>query len=134
MNGIPHVQTLREFPREELFGKVVMVRFDSNILVKKECDKKNQSVSNAIYTIKYLHKAGAKVILVSDWNMNTPELHMGSVTGTFLKAFCSILVVSCHVWLLCHQWTAYSNSSFINGWKDRRNLLKRNCNQCRECN
>lgn len=97
MNGIPHIQTLREFPREELFGKVVMVRFDSNILVKKVCDKKNQSVSNAVYTIKYLHKAGAKIILVSDWNMNTPEHHTDSVTGTFLKAFCSILVVCCHV-------------------------------------
>jgi len=93
LNGIPHIQTLREFPREELFGKVVMVRFDSNILVKRECDRKNQSDSNAVYTIKYLHKSGAKVILVSDWNMNTPELHTDSVTGTLLKAFCSN---SCH--------------------------------------
>lgn len=74
MNGIPHIRTLREFPREELFGKVVMVRFDSNILLKRECDEKNQSVSNVVYTIKYLPKAGAKVILVSDWNMNNLEL------------------------------------------------------------
>ncbi|RZB46515.1 Phosphoglycerate kinase [Glycine soja] len=59
---------------EELFGKVVMVRFDSNILLKRECDEKNQSVSNVVYTIKYLPKAGAKVILVSDWNMNNLEL------------------------------------------------------------
>ncbi|XP_020233009.1 phosphoglycerate kinase, cytosolic isoform X2 [Cajanus cajan] len=80
LNGIPHIRTLREFPREELFGKVVMVRFDSNILLKKECDEKNQSVSNAVYTIKYLHEAGAKVILVSDWIKNTPELHIKPVT------------------------------------------------------
>ncbi|CAJ1947445.1 unnamed protein product [Sphenostylis stenocarpa] len=79
LNGIPHIQTLRAFPREELYGKVLMVRFDSNILLKRECDKKNQSVYNAVHTIKYLHRAGAKIILVSDWNMNTPDLHIDSV-------------------------------------------------------
>lgn len=71
-----------------------MVRFDSNILLRRECDKKNQSVYNATYTIKYLHEAGANVILVSDWNMNTPEFHIESVAGTFLKAFCLTLVFS----------------------------------------
>lgn len=87
MNGIPHVQTLREFPREELFGKVVMVRFDSNILLKQEYNQKTQSNFNALYTIKYLHGAGAKVILVSDWKKNSSEFHTESVAGTFLKAF-----------------------------------------------
>ncbi|QCD93613.1 phosphoglycerate kinase [Vigna unguiculata] len=95
LNGIPHIQTLREFPREELFGKVVMVRFDSNILVKRECDRKNQSDSNAVYTIKYLHKSGAKVILVSDWNMNTPELHTDSVTD-FLSEVLQTQIVPLH--------------------------------------
>ncbi|WVZ14923.1 hypothetical protein V8G54_012489 [Vigna mungo] len=95
LNGIPHIQTLREFPREELFGKVVMVRFDSNILVKRECDKKNESDSNAVYTIKYLHKAGANVILVSDWNMNIPELHTDSVTD-FLSEVLQIQIVPLH--------------------------------------
>ncbi|XP_027357972.1 uncharacterized protein LOC113867126 isoform X3 [Abrus precatorius] len=79
LNGIPHIQTLREFPREELFGKVIMVRFDSSILLKQECIEETQPAFNAVYTVKYLHEAGAKVILVSDWNMNTPELHINSV-------------------------------------------------------
>jgi phosphoglycerate kinase len=88
LNGIPHIQTLREFPREELFGKVVMVRFDSNILLKQECNQKNQSDFNALLTIKYLHEAGAKVILVSDWT-NPSELCTKSVAvaGTFVRAF-----------------------------------------------
>ncbi|KAK7316183.1 hypothetical protein VNO77_34995 [Canavalia gladiata] len=92
LNGIPHIRTLREFPREELFGKVVMVRFDSNILLKQECDKETQSVFNAVYTIKYLHEARAKVILVSDWNMNTPELQLESVAD-FLSAILQTQVV-----------------------------------------
>ncbi|KOM56124.1 hypothetical protein LR48_Vigan10g201600 [Vigna angularis] len=72
-----------------------MVRFDSNILVKRECDKKNESDSNAVYTIKYLHKAGANVILVSDWNMNIPELHTDSVTD-FLSEVLQIQIVPLH--------------------------------------
>ncbi|KAK7271793.1 hypothetical protein RJT34_27986 [Clitoria ternatea] len=92
LNGIPHIRTLKEFPREELFEKVVMVRFDSNILLKRECDEKTQSVFNAVFTIKYLHEAGAKIILVSDWNMNTPELRIGSVSD-FLSALLQIQVV-----------------------------------------
>lgn len=87
MNGIPHIQTLREFPREELFGKVVMVRFDSNILLKQEHNQKNQSDFNALFTIKYLHEAEAKVILVGDWKTNTSELHSEQVAGTFFKPF-----------------------------------------------
>lgn len=86
MNGIPHIQTLREFPREELWGKVVMVRFDSKILLRQEFDQKTRSVLNAVFTIKYLHEAGAQVILVSDWSMKTSELHTESVAGIFLKA------------------------------------------------
>ncbi|XP_029130199.1 phosphoglycerate kinase, cytosolic isoform X3 [Cajanus cajan] len=72
-----------------------MVRFDSNILLKKECDEKNQSVSNAVYTIKYLHEAGAKVILVSDWIKNTPELHIKPVTD-FLSEVLQTQVVPVH--------------------------------------
>ena len=83
MNGIPHIQTLREFPREELFGKAVMVRFDSNILLQPKCDQKTESDFNALFTIKYLYDAGAKVILVSDWDVNTSELlRIASVAGT----------------------------------------------------
>jgi phosphoglycerate kinase len=64
-----------------------MVRFDSNILLKQEYNQKNHSDFNALFTIKYLHEAGANVILVSDWKKNTSELHTTSVAGTFLKTF-----------------------------------------------
>ncbi|KAJ6968608.1 phosphoglycerate kinase-like isoform X1 [Populus alba x Populus x berolinensis] len=77
MEPFPHVQTLRKFPKEELVGKVVMVRFDStNLLREEEQDQSSQSVSSAVFTIKYLHEAGAKIILVSDWRKKTnSQLH-----------------------------------------------------------
>ncbi|CAM8969025.1 unnamed protein product [Rhodiola kirilowii] len=65
---IPHIQTLRKFPKQELFGKVVLVRFDSTVLLRDEIDLRNESVVNAILTIRYLHEARAKVVLVSDWS------------------------------------------------------------------
>uniref|UniRef100_A0A2C9V9Q3 phosphoglycerate kinase n=1 Tax=Manihot esculenta TaxID=3983 RepID=A0A2C9V9Q3_MANES len=65
--ALPYVQTLREIPKEELAAKVVMVRFDSAILLKEEMNQSSQSVSNAIFTIKYICEAGGKVILVSNW-------------------------------------------------------------------
>ncbi|WJX70840.1 phosphoglycerate kinase [Trifolium repens] len=96
LNGIPHIQTLREFPREELFGKVVMVRFDSNILLKQEYNQKNQSDFNALFTIKYLHEAGANVILVSDWKTNTSELHTASVAGILQIQVVPLQGISCN--------------------------------------
>lgn len=68
LDAFPHIQTLKGFPKEELFAKVVMVRFDSAILLQKELDLKSQ-VTSAVSTIKYLFEAGAKIILLSDWNM-----------------------------------------------------------------
>ncbi|XP_043815418.1 phosphoglycerate kinase isoform X2 [Manihot esculenta] len=65
--ALPYVQTLREIPKEELAAKVVMVRFDGAILLKEEINRSSQSVSNAIFTIKYICEAGGKVILVSNW-------------------------------------------------------------------
>ncbi|OMO73622.1 Phosphoglycerate kinase [Corchorus olitorius] len=67
LEALPHIQTLKNFPKEELFANVVMVRFDSNILLGEKLDWSSQSASKALYTIKYLHKSGAKVILVSSW-------------------------------------------------------------------
>ncbi|KAK6779534.1 hypothetical protein RDI58_021718 [Solanum bulbocastanum] len=65
---LPHVQTLRNFPEEELVGKVVMVRLDLTILLREQ--KKRQSpAACVISTIKYLHKAGAKLILISNWSV-----------------------------------------------------------------
>ncbi|XP_073220984.1 uncharacterized protein [Cicer arietinum] len=56
-----------------------MVRFDSKLFLKQEYNQKNQSDFNAMFTIKYLHEAGAKIVLVSDWKTNTSELHTESV-------------------------------------------------------
>ncbi|OMO72477.1 Phosphoglycerate kinase, partial [Corchorus capsularis] len=67
LEALPYIQTLKNFPKEELFAKVVMVRFDSNILLGEKLDWSSRSASKALYTIKYLHKSGAKVILVSSW-------------------------------------------------------------------
>ncbi|XP_073317189.1 uncharacterized protein [Primulina huaijiensis] len=65
----PHVQTLRNFPNEEIFEKVVMVRFDSIVLLH---EKEDQSPpANALYTIKYLYEAGARVIMVGSWSETT---------------------------------------------------------------
>ncbi|XP_073287809.1 uncharacterized protein [Primulina huaijiensis] len=62
----PHVQTLRNFPKDEIFKKVVMVRLDSIILLD---EKEDQSPpANALYTIKYLYEAGARVIIVGSWS------------------------------------------------------------------
>ncbi|XP_071910569.1 uncharacterized protein [Coffea arabica] len=66
-SAVPHVQTLREFPKEELSEKVVMVRFDSKLLFQQLQERKIQC-ENAVSTIKYLHEAGAKVILISSWD------------------------------------------------------------------
>ncbi|KAG4383253.1 hypothetical protein GLYMA_13G045400v4 [Glycine max] len=124
LNGIPHIRTLREFPREELFGKVAMVRFDSNILLRRECDKKNQSVYNATYTIKYLHEAGANVILVSDWNMNTPEFHIESVAD-FVSEVLQIQVVPLHG-------SSFNKLSKTNGLEKENILLLENLSNIKE--
>ncbi|KAI7996800.1 hypothetical protein LOK49_LG10G01657, partial [Camellia lanceoleosa] len=60
LDAFPDVQTLRNFPKEELLGKVVLVRFDSRILLREELDQQSPSVSSALFTIKYLYDAGAK--------------------------------------------------------------------------
>ncbi|XP_009616937.1 phosphoglycerate kinase, cytosolic isoform X5 [Nicotiana tabacum] len=64
---LPHVQTLRNFPEEELMGKVVMVRLDLTILLREQ-KKKHSSAARVISTIKYLHNAGAKLVLISSWS------------------------------------------------------------------
>ncbi|KAL3825877.1 hypothetical protein ACJIZ3_021906 [Penstemon smallii] len=66
--AFPHVQTLSNFPKEELFRKVVMVRFNSVIL--QENNENQSEAANAFSTIKYLYEAGAKVIMVGSWSEN----------------------------------------------------------------
>ncbi|KAK4272862.1 hypothetical protein QN277_021359 [Acacia crassicarpa] len=91
LNAFPHIQTLREFPKEELSAKVVLVRFDSNIFIKQH-EQLTQSVSNAVRTIKYLHEAGAKVILASDWDTDSKVSHAESVAD-FLSEVLQIQIV-----------------------------------------
>ncbi|XP_048225692.1 phosphoglycerate kinase isoform X3 [Ricinus communis] len=94
---LPQVQTLREIPKKELAAKVVMVRFDSAILLKEELDKSSQSVSNAILTIKYLHESGSKIILVSDWKkkINSKLLDVESAAD-ILSSILQLRVVALH--------------------------------------
>lgn len=54
---------------EELSSKVVMVRFDSSILIQQEVDRHTPITTKAYETIKYIYKAGAKIILTSSWNL-----------------------------------------------------------------
>ena len=62
-----HVQTLRNFPIEKLYGEVVLMRLDSVILLDPlglfSC-----SLKKTLSTIKYLYKAGGKVLLVTSWD------------------------------------------------------------------
>ncbi|XP_021290030.1 phosphoglycerate kinase, cytosolic-like isoform X3 [Herrania umbratica] len=91
----PHVQTLREFPREELFAKVVMVRFDSTIFLGEKLDWSSQSALRALYTIKFLHESGAKVILVSAWSMKiNPKLLAAEAVADILSSVLQLKVAA----------------------------------------
>ncbi|KVI09509.1 Phosphoglycerate kinase [Cynara cardunculus var. scolymus] len=70
-DALPHVRYLSEFQKDELMGKVVMVRFDSNVLLGEKQDQQAKVFISALSTIKYLHEAGAKVILMSSWSVKT---------------------------------------------------------------
>lgn len=65
-DSVFHVQTLREFPIKKLYGEVVLVQFDSGLLLNSK-DLDCVSLNRALSTIKYLHNAGAKVVLLSSW-------------------------------------------------------------------
>nr|POF14424.1 phosphoglycerate kinase [Quercus suber] len=98
LDAIPPIQTLRKFPKERLASKVVMVRFDSTILLREELDQQTRPVSNALFTIKYLHEAGAKVILASDWSVTSnPKLVLAESVADFLSSIlqCKVVPVSC---------------------------------------
>ncbi|KAG8483920.1 hypothetical protein CXB51_022664 [Gossypium anomalum] len=95
LEALPHVQTLREFPREELVAKVVMVRFDSTILLGEKLDLSSQSASKALYTIKYLHECGAKVILMSEWSRKiNPKLLDAQAVADILSSVLQLKVIA----------------------------------------
>ncbi|XP_031395953.1 uncharacterized protein LOC116207206 isoform X2 [Punica granatum] len=98
LDALPHVQTLRTFPKEELHGKVVMVRFDSTVLLQEDHDWRSISFSNALFTIKYLLEARARVILVSDWKEKTDSrFHALESTAEYLSSIlnCKIVPTRC---------------------------------------
>ncbi|KAH7854632.1 hypothetical protein Vadar_016160 [Vaccinium darrowii] len=91
--SLPHVQSLREFPKEELLGKVILVRFDSTILLHEELGCQSSSVNSAVSTIQYLYNAGAKVFLLSSWNMKyNSELLTAESVAEFLTALLQLKV------------------------------------------
>lgn len=62
-----HVQSLRNFPIEKLCGEVVLVRPDSALFLDP-LESCNLSLKRTLSTIKYLYKAGAKLLLVTSWD------------------------------------------------------------------
>ncbi|XP_019052974.1 PREDICTED: phosphoglycerate kinase, cytosolic-like isoform X2 [Nelumbo nucifera] len=94
LDTIPHVLTLREYPKEKLSGKVVLVRFDSTLLLGEPLDLKISSVNEALFTIKYLYDAGAKVLLVSNWNSpNNPMFLSAKSVADYLSSLLQLKVV-----------------------------------------
>ncbi|KAL1545825.1 phosphoglycerate kinase [Salvia divinorum] len=89
----PSVQFLRNFPRNELFGKVVMVRFDTLILLQGMKEHKPLP-ENAFSTIRYLYNSRAKVILAGSWNESAnPKVHMeGSLSTKSVADFLSSML------------------------------------------
>ncbi|KAL8210552.1 hypothetical protein R6Q57_004989 [Mikania cordata] len=92
---LPHVRYLREFQKDELTGKVVMVRFDSNVLLGEKQNQQAKLFMNSVLTIKYLHEAGAKVILASSWSVKTnSNLHSADSVSAYLSSILKLRVVS----------------------------------------
>ncbi|KAL6141943.1 hypothetical protein ACLB2K_060229 [Fragaria x ananassa] len=87
LEALPHLQTLKKFPKEELVEKVVLVRFDSALLLQEQ-------ESSAVFTIKYLQQSGAKVVLVSDWSAKTnPKVFAAQSVADLLSSVIDYKVV-----------------------------------------
>nr|XP_043632560.1 phosphoglycerate kinase, cytosolic-like [Erigeron canadensis] len=93
-DALPYVRCLSEFQNDELMGKVVMVRFDSNVLLAEKQDQHAQVFVTAVSTIKYLHEAGAKVVLVSSWSLKTnSKLHSVDSVSAYISSILKLRVV-----------------------------------------
>ncbi|PWA42220.1 phosphoglycerate kinase [Artemisia annua] len=93
-NSLPHVRRLSEFQKDELMGKVVLVRFDSNVLLGEKQDKHAKVFISGLSTIKYLHEAGAKVILISSWSVKTnSKLHSPDSISAYMSSILKLKVV-----------------------------------------
>ncbi|CAO2824293.1 unnamed protein product [Amaranthus hypochondriacus] len=85
---LPPIQTLQRFPMQEISAKVVMVRFDSSILLNQKLGQFSSITSNAFFTIRYLCESGAKVVLISSWNVKSDSkiLSEGAVADILTSA------------------------------------------------
>ncbi|XP_074312041.1 uncharacterized protein LOC141647657 isoform X2 [Silene latifolia] len=91
----PPIQTLRRFPIQELHSKIVLIRFDSSILLEQKLNRQFSLNSSAYVTIKYVYKAGAKIILMSSWSVqrNTKVISEEAVAD-FLSSILELKVVA----------------------------------------
>ncbi|XP_068646349.1 uncharacterized protein [Aristolochia californica] len=85
-DGSLYFQTLKDFPAEELLGKIVLVRFDSAILLGEASYINIHSLDKACYTIRYLYDAGSKVLLVSSWARCNPRLVSTQSVADYLSS------------------------------------------------
>nr|GEV87561.1 phosphoglycerate kinase, cytosolic-like isoform X1 [Tanacetum cinerariifolium] len=75
-------------------GKVVLVRFDSNVVLGEKQDKQANIFISALSTINYLHEAGAKVILISSWSVKTnSKLHSPDSVSAYMSSILKLKVV-----------------------------------------
>uniref|UniRef100_A0ACD5YH11 Uncharacterized protein n=1 Tax=Avena sativa TaxID=4498 RepID=A0ACD5YH11_AVESA len=91
-----HVQTLRNFPIEKICGEVVLVRLDSVILLD-DLGSCNFPLKRTLSTVKYLYKAGAKVLLVTSWDpvlqSVTPVLKSTESLADYLSSLLQVKVI-----------------------------------------
>ncbi|KAJ0967322.1 hypothetical protein J5N97_024239 [Dioscorea zingiberensis] len=87
------IQTLRNFPVKKLYGEVVIVRFDSALLLE-EAEIKSSLAHKAFSTIRYLYNAGAKIILVSSWGLSSDSITLSTKSfADYLSAVLQMKVV-----------------------------------------
>ncbi|OVA18017.1 Phosphoglycerate kinase [Macleaya cordata] len=127
LDAFPHVQTLRQFPKEELSGKIVMVRFDSTILLREALDSDTSSTNSALFTIKYLFHGGAKVLIVSNWGRSNDSMWLLSTetVADYLSSALQLKVVPAN-------WVSVNSQSKVEELEKADVLLFENLSNFRE--
>lgn len=99
------MQTLGDFPVEKLFGEVVLVRFESGVLLRGGSNVGDESLEKAVCTINYLCGAGCKVLLASSWekDSNGNCLSTQFVAGKFVVH--SYIFYACTCWKNLSCWS-----------------------------
>ncbi|KAF6140205.1 hypothetical protein GIB67_000253 [Kingdonia uniflora] len=127
LNAFPHVQTLTKFPKESLLGKVVLVRFDYNLLLEKALDSNILSIDKSLLTITYLYGAGAKVLLVSSWGRpsDSKSCRSTSTVADYLSSLLQLKVVPTN-------WISDCALSKVEEFQKADILLVENILKCKE--